>query len=297
MYPSQTQTTLMSQRLLSVEILHGGLINEAAVFCSVKILDLALRELKKESFKTKITKKGKTFTFSGKVRRRHLRQVNKCVLFLLLHLLLRAAVSVKSHPPLLETVCAQTSKFVLGSTYNLSRASYLPTLELAFVSAPSMPSMNSSKQLGSVRIPLESIDQGTHEQDHEYTLHVDGQPSSDISGTLRIKLQWNMDLPQEGIGGEAMSPAEEIFEDDTEEEPNELHVSILRARNLLVMDKALVGEGSSDPRVVVSVGKETRKTETMQKNLHPVWLERFVFQTERHEDAITITVEDVDLEG
>jgi len=54
----------MSSRLLNVEVLSGTVVNEVGLSCSIKLLDLALRELKKESFKTKSVKKSKSFTFA-----------------------------------------------------------------------------------------------------------------------------------------------------------------------------------------------------------------------------------------
>jgi len=82
-----------------------------------------------------------------------------------------------------------------------------------------------------------------------------------------------------------------------DEEPNELHVSILRAKDLQIMDRAMIGKGSSDPRAVVTVGKQSFKTETMEKNLNPVWLQKFVFETDSHEDSIVVQLEDVDMGG
>lgn len=82
-----------------------------------------------------------------------------------------------------------------------------------------------------------------------------------------------------------------------DELPNELTVSILRAKDLLIMDSALMGKGSSDPRVVVVVGSEKKKTEVMHKNLSPVWNEKFTFQINDLESSIAITVEDEDFGG
>jgi Ca2+-dependent lipid-binding protein len=156
--------------------------------------------------------------------------------------------------------------------------------------------VSTTKVVGSVRIPLETIDQHADVQDSEYTLRANGI-SSEQTGTVRLKLTWSSSLDEEaGLGG-AMSAAEEIVEDETEDEPNELHVSVLRAKDLLVMDRAMIGKGSSDPRAVITVGKETKKSETIEKNLNPVWLEKFVFETDNHEDSIVLKIEDVDFGG
>jgi len=49
--------------------------------------------------------------------------------------------------------------------------------------------------------------------------------------------------------------------------------------------------------VTVKVGSATRKTECIQKNLNPVWNEKFIFQEADLESAIVITMEDVDMGG
>jgi len=104
----------------------------------------------------------------------------------------------------------QTNSFYLGSSYNLGRADSLPTMEIAYSTAGGMTS--SSKQVGYVRIPLETIDQTTETQDSEYTLRVAGL-TSEQSGTVRVKLTWSSALDEESGGNQgAMSAAEEIVE-------------------------------------------------------------------------------------
>mmetsp|Transcript_15392 Transcript_15392/g.31719 ORF Transcript_15392/g.31719 Transcript_15392/m.31719 type:complete len:1960 (+) Transcript_15392:197-6076(+) len=243
----------MPSRTLKVEVVAGTVVNDTSLTCSVKLLDLALRELKKETFKTKSVKKsnGLPFMFPA-------------------------------------------NSFVIGTTYNLANADSLPTLEVSFSTISSMTT--NSKAIGNVKIPLETIDQHTETQDSEYTLRIGGL-SSEQTGTVRLKLTWSSSL-EDGGSATAMSAAEEIVEDEyPDAEPNELHVSILRAKDLLIMDRAMIGKGSSDPRAVVSVGSETRKTEVMEKNLNPVWLQKFIFKTDNYEDSIVVTIEDVDMGG
>jgi Ca2+-dependent lipid-binding protein len=60
-------------------------------------------------------------------------------------------------------------------------------------------------------------------------------------------------------------------------EPNELHVMLTRARDLPIMDTALlVGKGSSDPFVSLSVFGTTTKSTVKKKSLNPDWNESFV---------------------
>ena len=63
------------------------------------------------------------------------------------------------------------------------------------------------------------------------------------------------------------------------------------------MDSALIGKGSSDPRVVMTVQGHKKRTETIKKNLNPVWNEKFILDVSDLESAITIQVEDEDLGG
>ncbi|GMI00136.1 hypothetical protein TrVE_jg577 [Triparma verrucosa] len=245
----------MSSRLLSVTVVQATLESEATVACTVKLLDLALREIgKKESFKTKAGKKGKVVDFPEQT-------------------------------------------FQLGSTYNLSRPDSLPHLQLELVTSTTI---SSSKKLGQVVIPLDTIDQTTEKQDSVYSITElsDGQA---LVASLRVILEWSEALQDDTLGPlKAMSSAEEIIEEDPkfeDELPNELHVSILKAKDLLVMDSALMGKGSSDPRVVVTVGGVKKKTEVIHKNLNPIWNEKFVFEITDLESAVQIVVEDEDFGG
>ena len=164
--------------------------------------------------------------------------------------------------------------------------------------------MGSGKKLGSVIIPLDTIDQSASpskptDQAMEYSIH--GSLNQELVATITAVMWWNEALlgggdDKVGSGG-AMSSAEEIIPEAEEvssticnllamlahspnppqhadEMPNELSVSILRAKDLAVMDSSLVGKGSSDPRVTVKVGASTIKTECIKKNLNPVWNEK-----------------------
>ena len=85
-----------------------------------------------------------------------------------------------------------------------------------------------------------------------------------------------------------MAPQDEVHDPFQHEPPNELLVTLVRAKNLAVMDKALIpgtgGKtgGSSDPVVTLRVmpGGHTVTSNTKMKNLTPVWRERFECSTE-----------------
>lgn len=71
---------------------------------------------------------------------------------------------------------------------------------------------------------------------------------------------------------------EEEDEDAKEEDPNELHVTVVQARHLLIMDRKMFGGGSSDPQVRIEIdGFDYKKTKYIPKNLNPVFNEKFVF--------------------
>ena len=79
--------------------------------------------------------------------------------------------------------------------------------------------------------------------------------------------------------------------------PNELHVYLVRARDLEVMDSGLLGKGSSDPIVVLDVMGTSRKSTQKKKELNPVWLESFSWPVEDDEAILEVVVEDYDMTG
>ena len=79
--------------------------------------------------------------------------------------------------------------------------------------------------------------------------------------------------------------------------PNELHVYLVRARDLEVMDSGLLGKGSSDPIVVLDVMGTSHKSTQKKKELNPVWLESFSWPVEDDEAVLEVTVEDYDMTG
>jgi hypothetical protein len=81
--------------------------------------------------------------------------------------------------------------------------------------------------------------------------------------------------------------------------PNELHVAVVQARDLPIMDKNFFGKGgSSDPLVVLRVGDRVAKSTTKTKTLTPVWEETFILPVPEVEaedgGALIVDVEDWD---
>jgi len=230
----------------------SNLTQAAAVVAKVSLLDLAGRDLKKETHKTRKSTK----------------------------------TDAPQFPP---------NSFDLGTTYNLSNVDALPTVAFS-VQTTSTTGLSNAKVLGFVNVPLDTIDQNTALQDCEFDLSSEGGGSGP-AGSIRVKLRWSKGIENSGgEGGAALSNAE-IVEDDgmPDERPNELHVSVLRARDLMIMDRSLTGKGSSDPRITLKLGKTTQKTTTIEKNLNPVWNEKYVFVCHSVEESLQVVVEDVDM--
>lgn len=98
---------------------------------------------------------------------------------------------------------------------------------------------------------------------------------------------------EEGVGG-----IEEIEHNPDHEnmEPNELVVVVIQGQNLPIKDKALFGKGSSDPLVKLEIkGQKMQKTKYIKKNLNPQWNETFYFPLHDEQLSLQVTVEDYDL--
>ena len=76
-----------------------------------------------------------------------------------------------------------------------------------------------------------------------------------------------------------IGPPMEIDPADVDLKPaNRVHIFIIRARKLQVMDKNMFSSGgSSDPVVKLQYDKEVLKSKVIKKSLNPVWMGRFHF--------------------
>ena len=124
--------------------------------------------------------------------------------------------------------------------------------------------------------------------------NVEGEQDEHERGEVELCLRWchdksrAYDLPKEfkaveKAGSKAM--------------PNELHVYLVRARDLEAMDSGLLGKASSDPIVVLDVMGTAHKSQQKKKELNPVWLESFSWPVEDDEAVLEVVVEDYDLTG
>ena len=105
-------------------------------------------------------------------------------------------------------------------------------------------------------------------------------------------------VADEEEGGVQFADEGEVDEnpDHVDMEPNELMVVVIQGQNLAIKDKALFGKGSSDPLVILEVkGQKKKKTKTIKKNLNPQWNETFFIPVADESLSLEVTVEDYDL--
>ena len=99
-----------------------------------------------------------------------------------------------------------------------------------------------------------------------------------------------------------IGPPMEIDPADVDLKPaNRVHIFIIRARKLQVMDKNMFSSGgSSDPVVKLQYDKEVLKSKVIKKSLNPVWMGRFHFDrvlSTISKNMVEIIIEDYDLNG
>ena len=91
---------------------------------------------------------------------------------------------------------------------------------------------------------------------------------------------------------------EQITRDEVhpDEEANSLLITLVRCRNLPVMDTGVFG-GSSDPYCVIRVGDERVKSTVRKKDLNPVWVESFELPNSDKDAKVVFEVLDYDAYG
>ena len=111
-------------------------------------------------------------------------------------------------------------------------------------------------------------------------------------GRIEFALRWihNPDLV-------VMLP-EQITRDEVhpEEAANSLLITLVRCRNLPVMDTGVFG-GSSDPYCIIKVGDEQVKSTVRKKDLNPVWVESFELPNADKDAKVVFEVLDYDAYG
>ena len=91
---------------------------------------------------------------------------------------------------------------------------------------------------------------------------------------------------------------EQITRDEVhpDEEANSLLITLVRCRNLPVMDTGVFG-GSSDPYCIIRVGDEQVKSTVRKKDLNPVWVESFELPNADKDQKVVFEVLDYDAYG
>ena len=147
---------------------------------------------------------------------------------------------------------------------------------------------------GCVKVKLATLkDERAHRNWHKLG-NTSGEQDEHERGEVELCLRWchdkarAYDLPKEFKTSEKAG---------TKAMPNELHVYLVRARDLEAMDSGLLGKASSDPIVVLDVMGTSHKSKQMKKELNPVWLESFSWPVEDDEAMLEVVVEDYDLTG
>ena len=132
-------------------------------------------------------------------------------------------------------------------------------------------------------MPLDHLEQDGTQVDKWYPLEPTGRMKN-AGGQVHLRLRFNRAATKSADSdddielGESTKLLDDSNVDDnlTAEEledqtPNELHVTVCRAKNLLAMDKPLFGgQGSSDPQTRIKIdGFDTKKTKFIRKTLNP----------------------------
>ena len=85
--------------------------------------------------------------------------------------------------------------------------------------------------------------------------------------------------------------------DESGRRANELCVCLRRAKDLRVADHSLIGQGSSDPFVIVRCDGASAQSRVVSKNLNPVFDELLSLRVEDATAPISIEVRDKDMVG
>lgn len=194
-------------------------------------------------------------------------------------------------------------RMTFGGSYDLNNVDVLPTLCLKVFHKGS--TFSADQPMGIVEIPLDTINPTGSATKQSYPLQKTGR-MKDVAGELMLTVKFS-GPPNDGAAGELEAggedigvdmPNEEEDPDHVDEPPNEVIVTVIRGRNLIIMDPNLIGSGgSSDPLVKIKIsGHKSQRTKTIKKNLNPVWNESLKFEYVDDESlSLDIVVEDEDL--
>jgi len=165
-----------------------------------------------------------------------------------------------------------------------------PLLELMMFDADMM----SSEQMGKVTVNLSNLDQSGGVTDKWFDLE-DTEKAKNVTGSIHLKFSYSAPLLT-SMPIDMDAPPLDAVDVASAEKPNELHVLLIRATGLKVMDKNLLSKGgSSDPLVTLTMNSQKQTSTCKKKNLSPVWEEKFVFDSSTASSTLTVTVDDYDM--
>lgn len=109
-----------------------------------------------------------------------------------------------------------------------------------------------------------------------------------------MRLHFTRGVTKAVVNTDLETGEEEEDEDAKEQQPNELHVTVVQAVGLIIADKSIFGQGSSDPQVKLKIdGFDSQRTKFIRKNLSPVWNSKHIFPgVENTSLSLVVTVED-----
>lgn len=261
----------MSKRLLIVEVVEAkNLIacersgtSDPYVVCS--LLDIAMREVKNEKFKTKVKSKTLNPKFNEKF-------------------------SFGSSYDLKNVLALPTLSINLFHKAQSLIGADLPMGNID-ITLDSLPSDGSTvKEFYKLRKVGRMKDVAGEVQ---LSIRFSAPLETAGSGGMNLGDSGGDDMDE---GGLMSSEVGEMNPDHEDMEPNELMVVVIQGQNLPIKDKAMFGKGSSDPLVKLEIkGQKKKQTKHIKKNLNPQWNETFFFPLTDESLSLQVTVEDYDL--
>jgi len=197
----------------------------------------------------------------------------------------------------LSPVFDQTHEF--GGVFDLDvPTSQLPSIEFKVYDADNF----SSEPLGFATVSLADFAEQLEAKLYKRTLEVFGKMKK-VSGEIEFTAHFNRLETKEVALTEEIEPDKSknplvippgVLE--AEGDPNELHVLVLQAKGLKIMDTSMFSKGgSSDPLCTVSVGTSAKSTKVIKKTLDPEWNEGFVLQHSNPGSLLKIQIDDYDM--
>ncbi|KAJ1450927.1 hypothetical protein M885DRAFT_531139 [Pelagophyceae sp. CCMP2097] len=149
--------------------------------------------------------------------------------------------------------------------------------------------IGSNDFMGKCAVPLEGL---KDRKVHRAFYALSAQDGAAADGELEVAARFFYDAAHA-----LLLPADVLAADaEPKKAPNEVHVFVLRCKNLPVLDPNLLSKGgSSDPFVALELQGERRTTAVKKKDLHPLFMEHFALPAEDADLVLAVDVFDHDL--